>query len=91
MHSPGSSTSRPLLLGLTGGIGSGKSTVSQRLAQLGAVVIDADAIARGVTAPGGAAMPAIRAQFGAEFVTSDGLGGVLDCQPCTPLGLQPPA
>ena len=71
MHSPGSSTSRPLLLGLTGGIGSGKSTVAQRLAQLGAVVIDADAIARSVTAPGGAAMPAIRAQFGAEFVTSD--------------------
>jgi dephospho-CoA kinase len=61
-----------LLLGLTGGIGSGKSTVARRLAELGAVVIDADAIARNVTAPGGAAMPAIRSQFGAEFVTPEG-------------------
>ena len=66
------STFRPLLLGLTGGIGSGKSTVARRLAELGAIVIDADAIARTVTAPGGAAMPAIRMQFGAEFVTPDG-------------------
>ena len=65
------STFRPLLLGLTGGIGSGKSTVARRLAELGAIVIDADAIARNVTAPGGAAMPAIRTQFGAEFVTPD--------------------
>jgi dephospho-CoA kinase len=61
-----------LLLGLTGGIGSGKSTVAHRLAQRGAVVIDADAIARSVTAPGGAAMPAIRTQFGDEFITPDG-------------------
>ena len=65
------STFRPLLLGLTGGIGSGKSTVARRLAELGAIVIDADAIARNVTAPGGAAIPAIRTQFGAEFVTPD--------------------
>jgi dephospho-CoA kinase len=64
--------SRPLLLGLTGGIGSGKSTVARRLAELGAVVIDADAIARSVTAPGGAAMPAIATQFGPEFVTAEG-------------------
>ena len=64
--------SRPLLLGLTGGIGSGKSTVSRRLAELGAVVIDADAIARSVTAAAGAAMPAIRAQFGDDFVTPEG-------------------
>ena len=67
-----SPTSRPLLLGLTGGIGSGKSTVANRLAQRGAVVIDADAIARSVTATGGAAMPAIRAQFGDAFITADG-------------------
>jgi dephospho-CoA kinase len=72
MHSPVASTSRPLLLGLTGGIGSGKSTVSRRLAELGAVVIDADAIARSVTAPGGLAMPAIQAQFGDAFVAPDG-------------------
>ena len=72
MSSPSTPSSRPLLLGLTGGIGSGKSTVAQRLAQRGAVVIDADAIARGVTAPGGVAMPAIRAQFGDEFITPEG-------------------
>ena len=65
-------TSRPLLLGLTGGIGSGKSTVARRLAEQGAVVIDADAIARRVTAPGGAAMPAIQIQFGADFITPEG-------------------
>ena len=72
MNSKAAPSFRPLLLGLTGGIGSGKSTVSHRLAELGAVVIDADAIARRVTAPGGAAMPAIRAQFGDEFVAADG-------------------
>jgi dephospho-CoA kinase len=60
------------LLGLTGGIGSGKSTVAKRLAELGAAVIDADAIARSVTAPGGSAMPAIRTAFGDAFVTPDG-------------------
>lgn len=63
---------RPLLLGLTGGIGSGKSTVARQLESRGAVVIDADAIARSVTAPGGAAMPAIRAAFGAGFVNAAG-------------------
>ena len=72
MSPTSSPSSRPLLLGLTGGIGSGKSTVAQRLAQRGAVVIDADAIARRVTAPGGAAMPAIRAEFGDEFITAEG-------------------
>jgi dephospho-CoA kinase len=60
------------LLGLTGGIGSGKSTVARQLQALGAVVIDADAIARSVTAPGGAAMPAIQATFGPDFVSADG-------------------
>ena len=72
MSTTSTPASRPLLLGLTGGIGSGKSTVARRLAELGAVIIDADAIARSVTAPGGAAMPAIRAQFGDEFVTAEG-------------------
>ena len=72
MQSSSGLPSRPLLLGLTGGIGSGKSTVSRRLAELGAVVIDADAIARSVTAAAGAAMPAIRAQFGDDFVTPEG-------------------
>ena len=59
-------------LGLTGGIGSGKSTVAQLLAQRGAAVIDADAIARAVTAPNGAAMPQIAHTFGAEFVDASG-------------------
>ena len=67
-------TSRPspLRIGLTGGIGSGKSTVAQMLQVLGAAVIDADAIARNVTAPHGAAMPAIAQTFGADFIATDG-------------------
>lgn len=64
--------SRPLRIGLTGGIGSGKSTVGQMLASRGAAVIDADAIARSVTQPHGLAMPAIEKTFGQEFVASDG-------------------
>lgn len=59
-------------LGLTGGIGSGKSTVSGMLVALGAALIDADANARSVTAPGGAAIEAIRTQFGPVMVTADG-------------------
>lgn len=62
----------PFTLGLTGGIGSGKSTVAQMLATHGAAVIDADAISRSTTAAGGAAIPQILAQFGAAFVTADG-------------------
>jgi dephospho-CoA kinase len=62
----------PLRIGLTGGIGSGKSTVSQMLQARGAAVIDADAIAHSVTAPQGAAMTAIAHIFGAAFITSDG-------------------
>jgi dephospho-CoA kinase len=64
--------STSLRLGLTGGIGSGKSTVAQMLAARGAAVIDSDAIARSVTAANGSAMPAIREAFGPEFVNSDG-------------------
>lgn len=59
-------------LGLTGGIGSGKSTVAALLAQLGAAVLDADAISRSVTATGGLAMDAIRAKFGSDFIAADG-------------------
>jgi dephospho-CoA kinase len=51
-------------IGLTGGIGSGKSTAANVLAQLGAAVIDADAWARSVTAPGGTAIAPLRAAFG---------------------------
>lgn len=59
-------------VGLTGGIGSGKSTVLQILAQLGAAVIDADAISRATTAAGGAAIPAIAQRFGSDFIGPDG-------------------
>ena len=59
-------------VGLTGGIGSGKSTVLQILTGLGAAAIDADAISRSVTAPGGAAIPAIVQRFGAAFIGPDG-------------------
>ncbi len=65
-------TRSPLRLGLTGGIGSGKSTVAGMLADLGAGVIDADAISRATTAAGGAAIPLIQAQFGASFIGGDG-------------------
>lgn len=59
-------------IGLTGGIGSGKSTFGQLLAALGAALIDADQIARSVTGPGGAAIEAIRQEFGADYVDADG-------------------
>ncbi|RYF16583.1 MAG: dephospho-CoA kinase [Comamonadaceae bacterium] len=59
-------------IGLTGGIGSGKSTVLQMLQALGAAAIDADAISRATTAPGGAAIPAIAQRFGPEFIDADG-------------------
>jgi dephospho-CoA kinase len=59
-------------LGLTGGIGSGKSTVASMLAERGVAVIDADVVARSVTAPAGAAIPAIVAEFGQEFLAPDG-------------------
>ncbi|MEO3692614.1 dephospho-CoA kinase [Roseateles paludis] len=62
-------------IGLTGGIGSGKSTVARILVEAGAHLIDTDAIAHALTAPGGAAIPAIRAAFGDEFIDP---GGALD-------------
>ncbi|MDP1567157.1 MAG: dephospho-CoA kinase [Polaromonas sp.] len=61
-----------LRVGLTGGIGSGKSTVAGILADCGAAIIDADAISRLTTAPGGAAIPLIARNFGAELVTDQG-------------------
>jgi dephospho-CoA kinase len=59
-------------IGLTGGIGSGKSTVLAMLAELGAAAIDADAISRATTAAGGAALPHIVQQFGVAFIGADG-------------------
>ncbi|MEO5672165.1 MAG: dephospho-CoA kinase [Ramlibacter sp.] len=61
-----------LRVGLTGGVGSGKSTVLQMLAELGADVIDADLISRSTTAAGGAAIAAIAQRFGADFIAPDG-------------------
>ena len=64
-----------LRVGLTGGIGSGKSTVATRLVELGAELIDTDAIARSLTLAGGAAIEPIREAFGADFIDA---GGALD-------------
>jgi dephospho-CoA kinase len=61
-----------LMIGLTGGIGSGKSTVARRFAALGALVVDTDALAHALTAPGGDAIPAIAAAFGADMIATDG-------------------
>jgi dephospho-CoA kinase len=61
-----------LRIGLTGGIGSGKSTVARLFVERGACLVDTDAIARQLTAPGGAAMPALAAEFGPAIVAADG-------------------
>ncbi len=60
------------MVGLTGGIGSGKSEVAKRLAELGAIVIDADALAREVVAPGTEGLAEVVAGFGPEVLTPDG-------------------
>jgi dephospho-CoA kinase len=62
----------PFTVALTGGIGSGKSTVAQGFVNLGAALVDTDALAHQLTAPDGAALPAIRAAFGASMLTKDG-------------------
>lgn len=59
-------------VGLTGGIGCGKSTVAELFADLGASIVDTDAIAHALTAPHGAAMPALVAEFGPDFATPEG-------------------
>lgn len=60
------------LVALSGGIASGKSTIAARLAEHGAVIVDADAIVRDVQAPGGVVLAAIAAEFGAEMIRPDG-------------------
>ena len=60
------------IIGLTGGIGSGKSAVADLFAAHGVAVVDTDAVAHALTTPGGAAMPAIRAEFGDGVVGPDG-------------------
>jgi dephospho-CoA kinase len=70
-------------IGLTGGIGSGKSAVSRLLAERGAVVIDSDVIAREVVEPGTPGLAAVVAEFGADILRADGtldrerLGGIV--------------
>ena len=77
------------VLGLTGGIGSGKSTVSQMFAEYGAEVVDADQIAREVVAPGQPALQAIKEAFGAAVIRPDGrldrtrLGGLIFRDPAS--------
>ena len=61
-----------LVIGLTGGIGSGKSTVSKMLTDLGAHLVDTDAISRSLTAPGGAAIPHIAQHFGEHLIDAQG-------------------
>ena len=60
------------IIGLTGGIGTGKSTVSAYLKEKGCVILDADKMSRQLTAPGGDALPAIRRTFGDEVFYDDG-------------------
>lgn len=72
MKAASQSVLQPFCVGLTGGIGCGKSTVAERFASLGAEVIDTDVIAHELTAPNGAAMAAIAAKFGVEMATQAG-------------------
>ena len=64
---------KPFVLGLTGGIACGKSHVAAELRALGVPVLDADAISRALTAPGGEALPAVRAAFGDGVFDGDAL------------------
>lgn len=61
-----------LIIGLTGGIGSGKSTVARYFAELGVPIVDADVVARELVAPGSPALREIRAEFGDEVLNTDG-------------------
>ncbi len=63
---------KPLIVGLTGGIGSGKSTAAKIFADLGAAIVDVDQIGHELTTPDGAAMAEIRAAFGADSVDGKG-------------------
>lgn len=63
---------KPLIIGLTGGIGSGKSTVAEQFAALGIVSVDADQASRAVVDPGMPALDYIEEHFGPELITADG-------------------
>jgi dephospho-CoA kinase len=60
------------VVGLTGGVGSGKSTAADMFAELGAGIVDTDRISHELTAPGGAAIPALRDAFGADYIAANG-------------------
>src|SRR6185295_18014828 len=77
-----------LLIGLTGGIGSGKTTVAERFGSLGATIVDTDEISRSLTGPAGAAMEEVRAAFGARYVAPD---GSLDREAMRALAFEDPA
>ena len=62
----------PLVIGLTGGIGSGKTAAAEEFARLGATVVDTDAIAHELTSAGGAALPGIRDLFGDAYIDAHG-------------------
>jgi len=66
------SSTHQFSVGLTGGIGSGKTTIANMFAARGAAVVDTDQIAHQLTASGGLAVPAVRAQFGEAYLTPDG-------------------
>ena len=68
----GQAQDRRLVVGLTGGIGCGKSTVAHLFAEHGAGIVDTDAISHQLTQAGGAAIPAIRASFGDHYIGDDG-------------------
>jgi dephospho-CoA kinase len=62
----------PYCVGLTGGIGSGKSAAATLFGKLGAAIVDTDEISHQLTAPGGAALPALKRQFGPTSISADG-------------------
>lgn len=71
-HPPAPARGRVFVVGLTGGIGSGKSTVAEHFAELGAALVDTDQIAHALSAPDGAAIAPIRDHFGEAFITAEG-------------------
>lgn len=72
MSCSATSPNAPFSIGLTGGIGSGKTTIANLFGALGAAIIDTDVIAHQLSAPGGAAIAAIRIQFGDAFINAEG-------------------
>lgn len=72
VHVPFKNPAVKCRIGLTGGIGCGKSTAAQLFQELGAALVDADALSRALTASGGAAISDIRASFGPEAISPDG-------------------